>query len=129
MKKTTAILVLLAAFALPAAAQQEQSPDYSRESLLRFAAEIPVEPKRDRNMHFYIGGVEFRALGTKWNIRPMLPMSGTRLTTSIEYPDPFALTGTAIATSPRAWRTRRAVSAELRRIEKTERAKIRVNTR
>jgi hypothetical protein len=131
MKTTPVLLVALAALlALPLAAQEETQPDYSKPSLMRFVAQLPpVEPERDRNMHFYIGGVEFRALGTKWNIRPMLPFSGTQLRTNNEMPDPFSLTGTSIATGPRAWRTNRAMNAELRRIEKTERAKIRVRTK
>jgi len=54
---------------------------------------------------------------------------GTRPTTSREWPDPFALTHTSIATTPRSFTTHRAVNAEIRRIEKTERAKIRVKSK
>jgi hypothetical protein len=49
--------------------------------------------------------------------------------TTQEWPDPFSLTNTPIATPPRAWRTQRRIDAEMRRIEQTERAKIRVDTR
>jgi hypothetical protein len=131
MKTTFAFLIAFAA--LGAAAQEEQQPDvkvdYSKPALQRFVSSIPPEPKRDRNMHFYIGGVEFRALGTRYrfNYLPILaPLSGTRLGVTQEWPDPFSLTGTVIATPRRAWRTQRQVDAEMKRIEKTERAKIKV---
>lgn len=129
MKTSSAILVLLAALlAVPALAQEEQTrPDYSRDSLQRFVMSIPVEPERDRNIRFYIGAVEFRALGTNWRLlSPMLPFSGTRPTTNRELPDPFSLTGTSVATPMRAWRTQRQMNEERKRIEKTERAKVRV---
>jgi hypothetical protein len=128
--KTSATLILFAALlALPAAAQENQPrPDYSRETLQKFVMSIPVEPERRPRVIFHVGAIEFTALGMPWRVGLMLPMSGTGFTTSREWPDPFSLTGTQIATSPRAWRTRRAVSAEMRRIEKLERAKIRVKT-
>jgi hypothetical protein len=128
MKTSVAILVFLALLAVPAFAADEQTrPDYSRQSLQRFVMANPPQPERDRNMRFYIGGVEFQALGTRWNLfNPMLPFSGTRPTTNREIPDPFSLTRTSIATPRRAWRTQRQLNAELKRIEKSERAKVRV---
>jgi hypothetical protein len=135
MKTTTlAILILLGATA--AGAQEADpapaKPDYSKESLQRFVLSIPEPPKRERNVRFHIGAIEFGAVGTRWrfNYLPiMMPLSGTRLGVTREWPDPFALTGTVIATPRRAWRTQRKVDAELRRIEKSERAKIRVKTK
>lgn len=130
----TSLTMFLAFIALTAAAQEEQpdvKADYSKPALQRFVASIPEPPKRDHNVHFYVGGVEFRALGARYrfNYLPiMAPLSGTRLGITQEWPDPFALTGTAIATPRRAWRTQRQVDAEMKRIEKTERAKIRVKT-
>lgn len=138
MKTTISILVLLAAVGLSAQEQQPQpapeasQPDYSKPALQRFVLSIPAQPKRERNVRFHVGAIEFGAVGTRWrfNYLPiMAPLSGTRLAVSREWPDPFALTGTAIATPRRAWRTQRKVDAELRRIEKSERAKIRVNTK
>ena len=105
---------------------QETKPDYSRENLQRFVAAIPEEPERERNFRFYWGAIEFTALGQRWRFAPMLPLSGSVMRTTQEWPDPFSLTGTAIATPKRAWRTQRKVDAEIRRIEKMERAKIRV---
>ncbi len=135
MKASTATLVLLAAIvALPVVAQEqvttgEKKPDYSRETLQRFVAAIPEEPKRERRIRFYWGAIEFGALGQRWRISPVMPLSGSIMRTTSELPDPFALTGTAIATPPRAWRTQRRLNAEIRRIEKLERAKIRVKTK
>jgi len=133
MKSSTALLVFVAA-ALPLAAQEPPAQvDVSRQTLLKFVASIPEPPPpRPRNVTFHIGAIEFRAFGTRWrfNYLPfMLPLSGTRPTTTREWPDPFELTQTAIATPPRAWHTQRQVNAELRRIEKTERAKLRVKTK
>jgi hypothetical protein len=137
MKTSTLFLVLFAAIiAAPAFGQAETTdttpaakPDFSRENLQRFVAEIPEPPKPDRKLRFYVGAVEFGAIGTRWrfNYLPfMTPLSGTRMGISQEMPDPFSLTGTVIATPRRAWRTQRQVNAEMRRIEQTERAKLRV---
>ena len=126
MKTSATILVLLLAFS--AAAQEDRSrPDYSRDTLMRLfyaAGDEDERPIRYRN-----GAVEFYALGTSWafNYQPMMPFSGSVMTTQGRgLPDPFALTNTVIATSPRAWRTRRDVSAELKRIDASERARVKV---
>lgn len=133
MKTSLMFLVLLAATA--AYAQEEPpvvQPDYSKESLQRFVANIPEPPpRRVRDVYFHIGAIEFRALGSRWrfNYLPfMMPLSGTQLGITQTQPDPFALTQTSIATPPRAWRTQRQVSAEMKRIEQTERAKVKVKT-
>jgi hypothetical protein len=136
MKTKIAILVLLAATSLSAqenesATDTTTTPDYSKPGLQRFVLSIPEPPPpRERNVRFHVGAVEFGAVGTRFrfNYLPiMAPLSGTRLGVTREWPDPFSLTGTVIATPKRAWRTQRQVNAELRRIEKSERAKIRVN--
>jgi hypothetical protein len=129
MKTLSAILLLVAA--LPVLAQDgAPRPDYSRDSLQRFVMSIPPEAERERNMRFTLSGVEFRAVGTTWKIGSlMLPFSGTRPTTNREMPDPFSLTQVSIATPFRAWRTQRTMEAELRRIERSERARIRVKTK
>ena len=129
MKATFVLLAALAA--LPLFAQEQEptttKPDYSRESLLRFAADIPEPPKRERNIRFYLGAVEFGAMGQRWRFAyPVMPFSGTQLRVTQQLPDPFSLTGTAIATPRRAWFTQRKIDAELKRIEASERAKIKV---
>ena len=126
--RTTAILVLTLVMSAAAGARaQATQPDYSRETLQRFVAAIPEEPERERRIRFYWGTVQFRALGQQWRFSPaLLPLSGSIMRTTQEWPDPFSLTNTPIATPMRAWRTQRRIDAEMRRIEKTERAKIRV---
>lgn len=137
MKATAAVLALFlvagTAWAQeepPAAQENEagQEPDYSRESLLRLAVDIPQPPDRDRNVRFRVGAVEFGALGTEWRFvyLPLMPLPGSILRTTQQWPDAFSLTGTPIATGPRAWRAERARNAELRRINRMERAKLRV---
>ena len=127
MKAT--VILLAALTALPMLAQEEPKPDYSRENLQKFVAAIPEEPEHDRRIRFYWGAVEFSALGQRWRVGPVMPFSGSIMRTTQELPDPFSLTGTPIATPKRAWKTQRKVNAELRRIEKMERAKISVNTK
>ncbi|HEX8255033.1 MAG TPA: hypothetical protein VF846_17965 [Thermoanaerobaculia bacterium] len=127
MKASVTILALLLLTGSAAAQEETPRPDYSRDTLLRqFVAAAPEErPFYNR------GGLEVRAFGTSFrmNFYPMMALSGSVRGTNQEWPDPFALTGTQVATGPRAWRTRRAMTAELRRIDATERARLRVETR
>jgi hypothetical protein len=127
--RTNALILAFLLVAGSAAAQESRSAtqpraDYSRDTLMRlFVAASPEEP----TVRYRDGGLELRALGATWRAQYLAPLSGS--TPGSGWPDPFSLTGTQIATSQRAWRTRREVNAELRRIEMTERAKIRVTTR
>jgi hypothetical protein len=77
----SAAIVAAIVLALPAVAQEEQPPpDYSRQALLRFVSEIPERPKRERNVKYHFGAVEFRALGMDWRVvylPILLPLSGT----------------------------------------------------
>ena len=127
MKTSATIFVLLLAGGSAMAQDERSTRDYSRDTLLRLFYEAGDEDERP--IRYRNGAVEFHALGTSWafNYQPMMPLSGSVLTTQGRgLPDPFALTGTVIATSPRAWRTRREVSVELKRIEALERAKVKV---
>jgi len=128
MRASATILALLLLTA-SATAQDTQAPtrDYSKDTLLRLFVKA-AKQEGENPIRYRRGAVEFTALGTSWrfNYLPMMAMQGTLSGVSMELPDPFALTGTAIATSPRSWRTRREVSLELKRIEKLERAKIKV---
>jgi hypothetical protein len=132
MRASAMILAVLLTTAAASAQEQGTSPDtpapkYSKDTLLRLFAEA-AKQEGENPIRFGHGAVSFKALGTSWrfNYLPMMPLSGTMGGVTQEWPDPFALTNTAIATSPRSWRTRRDVSAELKRIEKSERTKIRV---
>jgi hypothetical protein len=127
MRASATILALLLVTASAAAQDTAPTRDYSKDTLLRLFASA-AQQESENPIRYRRGAIEFRALGTSWrfNYLPMMAMHGTLNGVTMEPPDPFALTGTQIATSPRSWRTRREVNAELRRIEATERAKIKV---
>ena len=128
MRASTAFLVISLLVAATAA-QAETRPDYSPAALLRLFVGQP-ETTQDRDpLRFSYGVVDYRYGSTHLQFSPLLlPLSGTEMRTTQVWPDPFSLTRTPIATSKRAWRTQRRLNAELRRIAKTERAKIRVRT-
>ena len=125
MRASATILALLLLTA--SAAAQDPRAQYSKDTLLRLFV-AAAQQESENPIRYRRGAVEFRALGTSWkfNYLPMMAMHGTLNGVSMELPDPFLLTGTAIASPPRPWRTRREVNAELKRIEKMERAKIKV---
>jgi hypothetical protein len=130
IRAAVAIGVLLS-IAAPLFAQQEQ-PDFSREGLQNqfqaYAIELPEKPD-GRRFRFRAGALEFDFLGMDWRIAyfPVLPrLPGTEQRTVTQIPDAFSLTGTEIARMPRSFQTQRGVNRELKRIEKTERAKVRV---
>lgn len=125
--KATAALSLMLLTASGAFAQEASQPqtDYSRPTLLRIV--VQHEREQQRAIRIEGGTVTFRALGTRWRFLPiMLPFAGTRLTTTREWPDAFALTGTQFATTPRSFRTRRELNKELRRIEKITKPKAKI---
>jgi hypothetical protein len=134
MKASATLLALLltasVALGQEQAAAGNGQPDYSRDRLLWLTSDearrLEVEPL----VTYHVGAVQFRAIGSDWRfvyLPIMVPLSGSELTTTRQWPDPFSLTRTAIATSPRAWRTQRDHSTELRRIEASERARIRID--
>jgi len=128
MMRTSAIFLALLLVAGSAAAQEQPRPDYSRDTLMRlFMAASPEEKQQVYNDY----GVNVDAFGTTFRVHVLpqlfMPLSGSIMRTSKDWPDPFSLTRTQIATSQRAWRTRRNVNRELRRIELTQRARLRVN--
>lgn len=131
--RTAILLVFVGLCASSALAQDSftpsSKPDYSKDTLLRLMAD-QKPPEHEPRIQFHIGSVAFKALGTEWNfvyLPIMMPLSGTRFGVTREWPDPFTLTGTPIATPPRLWRPdRRAINRELKRIERTT-AKVKVN--
>ena len=106
-------------------------PDFSKPSLLRLLSEMPPS-KPDPAVAFEFGAVDVRALGTRWKIGYLpflMPLSGSvnyGRGIGNDFPDPFALTGTVIPWTARSWRDQRALSSELRRIERTERERTKV---
>jgi hypothetical protein len=122
------VLVAASAFAQEKPAADAPKPDFSRDHLMRIFNVDNTPPPRPRRMTFEGGAVNFRALGMRWRIPfvPMLPLSGSRMTTSIDMPNPFELTHTEIAQTPRTFVDRRAMSAELRRIDKLDKKRTKV---
>ena len=133
MKTLVAILLFLAA--MPALAQQEPEqtqppPDYSREKLIEIFANDPQRDKAEPRIKHSIGMLEFRALGMRWRVGYLpffMPLPGSQpWINGQRWPDPFLLTGTEYASSPRTWRQTRDMNAELKRIEKKVREKQKV---
>jgi hypothetical protein len=112
----------------PPAEKPAENPDYSKPTLMRVFSADEKPPVRPRRVKVTLAGLEFRALGMDWRIgfMPVMPMAGSRHTTSKEWPDAFSLTGTQFASPPRTWRQQRALSAELRRIERLDRKRAKV---
>ncbi|HYC61641.1 MAG TPA: hypothetical protein VEK79_18945 [Thermoanaerobaculia bacterium] len=132
MRASATILALLLVAGTAVAQDSPASSDYSKDTLQRLFANA-AQQEGENPIRRTRGALDFNAFGTSWRLnyvpRIMMAMHGTLDGVTNVVPDPFALTGTQIATSPRSWRTRREINRELRRIEATERAKIRVTTR
>ena len=131
MRMHVAALILTLGLAGLAGAQEHQAPapDYSRDRL-REILNVDVAPERPSRIEFLPGAIVFRALGMRWRFNAFaMPLAGSVRTTTGFDVDPFVLTQTEIAQTPRTWVSRRAVNAELKRIDRTERerAKIKVN--
>ena len=132
--KTSAALLAILLTAGAAAAQDsstDERPDYSKEAVQRLVMSIDVETRS--SVSYYPDSVRFNALGTSWNFHYlpglMLPLSGTRMGVTQEMPDPFSLTHTVIAMSPRAMRRGREFSRELKKINKRLNATVKVETK
>ena len=129
MKASATFLILL--LAASASAQEAPKPDYSREAIQEFVMSIEVE--EESPVTYFPDSVRFNALGTSWNFHPfptlMMPLAGTQMGVTQQWPDAFSLTGTQIATTPRNWYTRRELKKELDRINKRLKAKVDVKTR
>ncbi|HEV8659739.1 MAG TPA: hypothetical protein VGS96_14095 [Thermoanaerobaculia bacterium] len=134
MKHAGAVVIVLA-LAVTAAAQQPQ-PDYSREKLIQIFANQPVREPVEPRIQFELGYINFKALNLRWrfNYLPMLtPLPGSVAWRSNgpmgALPSPFELTQTEIASPPRTWKQLRDMNAELKRIEKSEKAKAKVTVK
>ena len=125
MKAAAALALFLLLPARAFADDVETQPDFSRPTLLRIVVEKEREERRA--IRWEDNTVTFRALGSNWHFVPiMMPFIGTRFGTTREWPDAFSLTGTPIATSPRAYFARRELNRELRRIELLTKKKARI---
>jgi hypothetical protein len=131
----TFLLIASAAFA-----QDQQTaarPDYSRDALLRFAAnnEIKMSPLPDHlppsRIQWHFGWMEFRGLGMEWRIFYLpivVPLAGSGMQSVAKLPNALELTGTPFASCPEIFRDRPAsVNREVKRVLKLERqAKVKV---
>ena len=127
MKASAAFLILF--LAASASAQQPVKPDYSREAVQEFVMSIDVE-EEESSVTYFPDSVRFNALGTSWSFKPfpnlVMPLAGTQMGVTQQWPDAFSLTGTAIAMTPRNWYTRRELKKELDKINKRVKANVRV---
>jgi len=135
MKRLGLLFILISALAASAFAQDDdvkvpQQPDYSRNKLIQILADNPDQPRPQKPVNLGFGYIDFRALNMRWHIG-YLPFSAP-LYGSVPWamngafggmPDPFIATNTEIPQTPRTWAQNRALSSELKRIERTERAK------
>lgn len=117
------ILTLLTATAAMAQTQfREETPDYSKDTLLRLFAENPEREEAESRFEHRFGAIQFRTGSVRWRVGYLpffMPLHGaTPWDHHQRWPDPFILTGTEIATTPRSFRDRRAANAELRRIDR-----------
>lgn len=128
--RIAALILTLLLLASSAAAQEsqpaEETPDFSRDTLLRLFADDEEREDADARFRHRFGVIDFRAAGVRWRIGYlpfMVPISGSQpWVNGQRWPDPFALTGTEIAQTPRTWRDERALNAESRRLERRLRA-------
>lgn len=101
---------------------REEPPDYSRDTLLRLFADNPEREDADSRFQHQFGAIEFRTKNIRWRVGYLpffLPLHGSvPWDHDQRWPDPFVLTGTEIAHTARTWRDRRAMTSEMRRIER-----------
>ena len=133
-----AILIIFATLLSGSALAQQQQfrekqPDFSRDTLLRLFAENPDREEAEPRFRHEIGRIEFTTRNIRWRVGYLpffLPLHGSQPWDQDQrWPDPFILTGTEIAHTARTWRDRRAMSSELRRIDRKvrESAVVRVS--
>jgi hypothetical protein len=107
---------------------RQQPIDYSRDHLNRLFVEMPTPPAVE-DIVITPGMAQFRALGLNFNLGYLpffAPFPGSVPTTTNVWPDPFFLTHTSIATTPQSFARGRALSREIRRINRLEREKAKV---
>lgn len=130
--RTAAATLLSLVLATGASAQEQPTPDpdYSRDNLMRIFVVEEQMPENQPRIELGPGWIDFRALGMRWRFSPLFaPLPGSELSETKSWPDPFLLTGTVIAQTPRTFRRNREVNAELRGLERRVKAttKVKVN--
>ena len=121
----TLIFLLLLSLAATATAQEAEpieETDYSRDTLLRLFADNPIREETEPRVRLSVGAIDFRVRGARFRIGYLpffMPLQGSMpWLHSHRWPDPFTLTGTELPYTARTWRDERALSAEVRRIER-----------
>ena len=134
MKVCTTLLITFFTVATSTFAQAPP-PDYSRDALLRLIVRAERE-EEEKAIEIDAASVRFKGLGTRWKFLflPLLaPLPNSVRRTSSTLPNPFVEAGAEIAYRPGTWRDMRDLprdlERELRRIKKSERARIRVTVR
>ena len=134
MKKTASAVAAILFAATAAIAQDEPdvtttAPDYSKDTLIRIFAEAERDREEAALEHklgmVYIQSKQFRI---RFGYLPFFaPLPYARYNTTRQWPDPFVLTNTTIPMTARTWARHRGLSGELRRIERSERAKVKAS--
>jgi hypothetical protein len=134
MKLIAPVILFAATAALAQEAPSDAPPlpkiDYRPDTLIRLLQTEPKPLPREKRVRWGWGTVEFRVLNTRVRIGIVDAFPGSVPRTTSEFIDPFRLTHTEYATTPRSFATRRAYGRERARIERMEkeRAKIVVKT-
>jgi len=134
MKASAAFLLIALAAGSAAGQETTPRPDYSRQGVQRFVMSLEPEEDADIPRHHYDPlVVNVAAFGTTFRLgylpQLMMPMAGSQLGVTQTWPDAFSLTGTSIATSPRAWRTTRTFRRELNDINRRIDATVKVDAK
>ena len=132
MKRTVLLTVLMMSFlSAPAWAGSTAQPDYSKETLIIFSRDF-LRQQEASPVEWGIGAIDVFHFGTRLHLSylPFLaPLPGSRLKDVATFPNPFALTQTAIARAMPYMADDRpsSVNREIRRVLKMEKkAKVRI---
>lgn len=122
--------ILACGFAVSASAASAGRQDYSKETLFIFSRDFLRQQEASR-IEWNVGAIDVFHFGTRLHISylPFLaPLPGSRPNDVATFPNPFALTQTAIARSMPYMPDDRpaAVNREIRRVLKMERSQARV---
>ena len=126
MKRTVSIAVVLSVLAsTPSFAAGTPRADYSRETLFLFSRDFLKQQEASR-VEWGIGAIDVFHFGTRLHVSylPFLaPLPGSRPNDVATFPNPFALTQTAIARAMPYMPDERpaAVNREIRRVLRMER--------
>jgi hypothetical protein len=104
MRAGLAAAILLSCATAAFAADATPAPDYSRQALLRIMRDLPEREERTISFDRF-GEVELRTPYVRAHVlyAPVPPLQGSMPRVTLEWPNPFAQTGTELAMTPQAW--------------------------